>query len=621
MHAPIVDSCIVLILIGISWLTLTGAGLQLLGWLKFPETGSAERLFLAFTCGAGFTGTIIFLAAAAGLLISPLLYTVTVLLVAVAIRGWQRAGLSRLDVMPPPVGITEKISLVAALLLLMTALLLTLTPEIGKDALVYHLAAPKIYLKQHGFSFIPGNIFSNLPFQSEMLYLLALFLKGDVLAKGINFLALPMLMLGMVVMATRKLGSCYPYTGVFVFAMIPTVFELAHMAYADLYAALFVLAALYTFLQWQENCELPWIGLCGLFLGFALATKYSVLILPLLGFLGILVRFRDGEDGRKLVATIAVFTGAMIIVGAPFYLKNLVFTGNPLYPFFYSIFGGRGLDDDLARLFEGLYRHMGMGRQPIDYLLLPINVSFFAKMNSSRFDGLLSPIFLLLLPLLFRGRDRSPHLTTCGIFCATFFLFWVVSSQDIRYLTPILPLLAVFCGVVLTALAGSKILQAYAVTVILACSAFNIATIYEDFVKIRPLPVLLGSEARHDFLKRNLTVYGMYDHANRNLDPKDKVFLVNMKNYSFLADFDCFSDSMFESYSLNRLLSQSASPEQLLAGLSSSGFTHLMYDDNHVTGAKSLLGPKEIQLFSEFRKSRLQPVFSDHSYRLEKIIF
>lgn len=621
MHAPIADCFIVLILIGISWLTLTGAGLQFLDWLKIPATGSAERLFLAFTCGSGLTGSIIFLAGAAGLLIPPLLYTVTVLLIAVAIRGWQQAGLGRLEAMPLPVGTMEKFSLVAALLLLMAALILTLTPEIGKDALTYHLAAPKIYLKQHGFTFIPGNIFSNLPFQSEMLYILALFLKGDVLAKGINFLALPMLMVGMVVMATRKLGSRYPYTGVFIFAMLPTVFELAHMAYADLYAALFVLASLYTFLQWQESKELRWIGLCGLFLGFALSTKYSVLILPLLGFLGILVQFRDAEDGRELVPTIAIFTGAMVVVGAPFYLKNLVLTGNPLYPFFYNLFGGRGLDDDLARLFEGLYRHMGMGRQPLDYLLLPVNVSFFAQMNSVRFDGLLSPIFLLLLPLLFRGRDRSQHLATCGIFCVTFFLFWAVSSQDIRYLTPILPLLAVFCGVVLTRLADSKNLQAYAIAVILACSAFNIANVYEDFVKIRPFPVLLGGEASQDFLKRNLNVYAMYDYANRNLAPHDRVFLINMKNYSFLADFDCYSDSMFESYSLNRLVSKSASPEQLLAGLRSSGFTHLLYDDTHVTGAKSLLGPREIQLFSEFRKSRLQPVFSDHTYRLEKIIF
>ncbi|MCP4107168.1 MAG: hypothetical protein GY749_16780, partial [Desulfobacteraceae bacterium] len=66
--------------------------------------------------------------------------------------------------------------------------LLVLTPAVGNDALAYHLAVPKLYLKHHGFFFIPGNMFSHYPLNSEMLYLAGIALQGDVLAKGIHFL-------------------------------------------------------------------------------------------------------------------------------------------------------------------------------------------------------------------------------------------------------------------------------------------------------------------------------------------------------------------------------------------------------------------------------------------------
>ena len=42
--------------------------------------------------------------------------------------------------------------------------MLVLTPEIGKDALIYHIGVPKMFLAHHGIYFIPGNIFANYPF-------------------------------------------------------------------------------------------------------------------------------------------------------------------------------------------------------------------------------------------------------------------------------------------------------------------------------------------------------------------------------------------------------------------------------------------------------------------------
>jgi hypothetical protein len=57
---------------------------------------------------------------------------------------------------------------------LLVGFLLVLTPAFGKDALTYHLAVPKLFLKHHGIYFIPGNIFAHYALNTLMLYIVGL---------------------------------------------------------------------------------------------------------------------------------------------------------------------------------------------------------------------------------------------------------------------------------------------------------------------------------------------------------------------------------------------------------------------------------------------------------------
>ena len=71
---------------------------------------------------------------------------------------------------------------------------LAMAPAFSTDALVYHLAVPKAFLQAGGLVNLPDNIYSFFPQQIEMLYLFALALGSDSLAKltglGIVFLLL-----------------------------------------------------------------------------------------------------------------------------------------------------------------------------------------------------------------------------------------------------------------------------------------------------------------------------------------------------------------------------------------------------------------------------------------------
>ena len=391
----------------------------------------------------------------------------------------------------------------------------------------------------------------------------------------------------------------------FIFATLPSMFELSHLAYADLYVALYALAAVYTFLAWFDRGEAPWLFLCALFTGLAASCKYSALLLPFLGVLGVLLRHRHDEEPKGAVRDLARYVLPVMLFSAPYYLKSWLLTGNPFYPFLYSVFGGKGLDPDLSRLYNGLYHYMGMGRGWLDFLLLPWNMSVHAEMNSTRFDGITGPLFLIMLPFLAAVRKPGPHLKAIMVYCAANFLFWAVSSQDIRYLSPVLPFLALLSGVILTRYRRNTGITVLLGIGVAGCLTFNAAHIARDFRKISPGGVLTGREDRDAFLQRNLPVYDMYRFINTNLPDNARVFLVFMRNYTFLCDRSCYADTMFEDYTLKQILSTSVSPDAVYERLKGMGFTHLMYDARFVTDEKSTLSPEQLELFTAFREKYL----------------
>jgi hypothetical protein len=372
-------------------------------------------------------------------------------------------------------------------------------------------------------------------------------------------------------------------------------------------------------MEWEQNQSYPEIILASYFVGLALSTKYSTILMPLLVFLGLLVNLRDSRDSRRSALTLALFISVTITSGAPFYIKNFLMTGNPVYPFFFDFLGGKGLDPRLADLYAGLYKYIGMGRSWLDFLLLPWNISFNARMESSYFDGFISPIFLLLFPMLFWIKKTDSRLKTIYLFSIISFLFWATSSQDLRYMIHILPVFAILSGVVLTELSNQRIKIIYAITVTGICTIINGYLITTDFIKISPFKVISGKESRDDFMRRNISSYKIYSYANSNLPKDARIFLVGMKNYTFLLDRNCFSDSMFETYTIRNLLSSSNSAAALHEKIKELHFTHIMYDDSAISGKYSLLTPDEKKLFNLYKDQHLGFIEADHSYFLAEI--
>jgi hypothetical protein len=602
-------------------LIMTGVGRLCLSSTAVRFASRSEGLFLSAGIGLVITGYAVFLL---GVMESLYPFSIGLLLTSLTLlsaAGWLRP-VRTVPEAPSGRSVWDLRALLLLGILLLAGFVLTLTPEIGKDALIYHLAAPKLYLLHHGFYFIPGNIFAGYPLLGEMHYLLALFLQNDILAKAMNYTLLCGTLLGMGLFARHVLqNQHFPSLSMLIFLSIPSVFAVSHAAYNDLFVTFFTLAAIYSFFRWSEHQLTAWLILCGLFSGSAAACKYTALLATPLGCLGILwLANRTGKGSRETLRRLAFYAAAALITGSPFYLKNWIVTGNPFYPFFYGLFGGKGWDPDQARLYDLLIQNLGMGRSLLDYLLLPWNLSIRAKMDSPEFDGILGPIFLLTLPFLAALRRWEKPLLMILTYAVLTFFFWASSAQQIRYLIPLFPLLALVTGAILTRYRSREKIFGLLLCIVAGSLAFNGYHIARGFIKIDPLRVAVGLESRDHFLSRTLPTYTMYRFVNQTLPPDARIFLIYMKNYTFLCDRDCYTDAMFEAHTLQKILWEEASPDRVRHCINSAGFTHILYNEHYLLGEPSPLSAEEKQRFLAFQNRYMRNVRQQGSYRLYRLI-
>jgi hypothetical protein len=610
-------------LVAISFIAV-GLGRLILSKTSIKFMSFGECVIFSIGLGFGVLSYSVFVLGAFQSLYPAVVYLLMGVLALLSVLGWVRAGhLSHRtpDFKKAP-SLWDKVATIVLVVCLLFGFLLVLTPAIGKDALIYHLAVPKLFLKHHGLYFVPGNIFSHYPLGGEMLYVLGLALSGEVLAKGIHFVMGLSILLGMWQFMKHYISEAlFIPLALLIFYTIPSVFVTSHQAYNDLTVTFYAFSAVYTFVNWFVRRQSAWLILCGVFSGLAMSTKYTALFLPFLGCLGILWACRHQKlSVQSTLRLLLAYFACTFIVGSPFYIKNWMMTGNPFYPFMYGIFGGKGLDPEQARLYDLFVRSLGTGRGFFDYLLLPWNVSVNARMNSPQFDGILGPVFILMLPFAFGMRKIAIEAKIVLTYCLLVFMFWASSAQQIRYLIPIFPFLAMMTAYILSYYRSRKGVFAVLTVFIAGSLAFNGYHMVKDFVKIGPVGVITGQEDRDTFLSRLIPSYTIFQYVNTHLPADSNVFLIYMKNLGYLCDRPYYSDSMFESYTIEKILAHAATSAGVYHTLKEKGFTHILYDSNYVFGDMSTFSDVDKGMFLAFQERYLKLLKSDkgryYLYRL-----
>lgn len=275
--------------------------------------------------------------------------------------------------------------LLAAPFLAVTLMAATLPPGIlwaeeawGYDVLEYHLAAPKEFFEAGRIFFMPYNVYSNLPLNSGMLFLLMMALRGDALDATISATLINVGLAVLFVAASWWAGRAYSrkagVTAGVLAATAPWLGYLAGIAYVEpgmLAMGMLALGAMIRAVSGGPQA-IRWALAAGLLAGFACGYKYTAV--PLIAVpLAIVPLFAQAAWPHRLKLA-AVCAAASVLAFSPWMIRNLVNTGNPLFPLAYSVFGARvGVwDAELEARWQHGHGWAGSGLRPDESILLAV---------------------------------------------------------------------------------------------------------------------------------------------------------------------------------------------------------------------------------------------------------
>ena len=521
------------------------------------------------------------------------------------------------------------------ILLLLTAVMTlfeSLAPATSQDAFVYHLAVPARFMAEGNLHYVPGNFYSAFPMNVEMLFTLGLLLDSEPLAKWFHWMlgagavaAVAALARHLAARSRERTDTPCGLLAATLFATIPTVALIAGWAYVDLGVVFFITLSSLFFLRFWESQRgrkveslrhesTPYLVLSVVLAGIAAGCKYTA------GFQGLLIAafvlvtaVREKRSPRLVCGQVGTVCFVVLAFASPWFVKNMITTGNPLFPFAYSLLGGDGWDADRSRVLAISLSEWGGGRPlwQLPELIWDVTVSgqFFSQAG---FDGVIGCGFLIGAPFLLVGWTMSREYRVAAWFFILHGVFWVTATQQIRFLLPALAVAAALIAVALCywkAKSGSRL-----PIVLLQASAFaNVLLIAVHFGTHNPLPVVLGFEVEDSYLEREVPGgdYAVFRHIEAKLPLESRILFGSCGNPAYLCKRDYHSDALFENFTLVRLLEGAETPEELSRRFADAGYTHLLFRFDCVfdpSGRKSEVPLKGQLLLAEFlsKYSRLE---------------
>ncbi len=457
-------------------------------------------------------------------------------------------------------------------------------PSVSWDANTYHLTLPRIYLAAGGFRPIAMSVYSNWPLGTELLFALAMLAKDYVLAKLLHF-GFGLLCVYAGYVGCRALHR--PLSGWLALPLFLTseivILEFT-IAYVDLAQAFFVTAGFVFMLRAvgrtadASGCLLLSGLCCGLASGVKVTGLASAAVIGVLYAPALDEARRRGALRKRLLDFGLRFALPVLVLWLPWAAKAAWYTGNPVYPLFYEALGGVDWSPELAERFRSWQRSIGMGREALDYALLPVRIFLEGGPGYARFDGRLHPVWVALVPfaLLVGWRLR---LVRSGLAAAALWLaIWSLGSQQMRFLIPMLPLLSMACASAVVEAIDRYVAPRWRRGVaVAAVAAAALLAVSAQTEAIRLAAASLGRDAEDRSALRAAAAHPVYRYVDRELREDAKLLLLGT-NHGFFLEREYLADSFFEASQIADWLSGAADADAARALLETRGVTHLLVE-------------------------------------------
>ena len=611
LPAPVSAVLALLLAVGMGLLGV-GVGERILGWLSIRPASDGERLVLAGGLGLGALGYGFLTLGLVGLLRPWAIFAMLALTgvwVWPQARRWPSRWRGKRAAWRPP-GFFERLGATLVVVMLGIVLARCLAPVTDYDGLTYHLVVPREYLQAGRILPRPGESHANFPLTVDLLYIPAVLLGLESAAKIIHLGCGVLLGLGVYALAWRLLGTrSGAWLALLVLATTPALGTVGGYAHTDLGWALFEFLAAYALLCWGSEGERGWLALAGVFAGLGMGSKY--LGLPALGVLGLAVLVQSGllirRSWRRVLGDGLLFGLTALVVAAPWYLKNWLWLGNPVYPLW---FGGQGWDAYQWATLLSTGTRYGPRQGWLGFLLLPWDLFRYSIGYFGPTPFIFPTPLSLLLPLYLLVR-RRPAINLLLLISLLRFGTWAISARNARYLMDIYPLLSVAVAYLLMELARQRRVRMLIQGIIFALLVANLTWQALLLVQEGSLPVVLGLESREEYLAdHNDPPYQVIRFINQ-LPAGSRFFFVG-NGQSYYVTTDHVADVNHDNWGHLAYL-WGEEPHQLHQALLTQGMTHVYYSGYDFAW--------QLNFDFEGRLARELTVFDEFAARCAQLIY
>jgi hypothetical protein len=376
-------------------------------------------------------------------------------------------------------------------------LLAAMLPATEFDVCEYHLQAPKEFFQQGQITFLPHNVYANMPLGAEMLSLLAMVFTGDwwvgaLVGKTVIAAFTPLCALALLAAGTRFFSQRAGIVAALVYisipwlgsTAIPYVVNVSSSGLIEGVSACYLFLALYALLlsrdadatsplpsaatpPKQRGASLPqkpdrksramvFVALAGYLAGGAVATKYPAVLFVLVPLAAWTLverlwrtkRDADSDGTRRPMgsafAALTVFLLASAIGCGLWFAKNWVLTDNPTYPLLYEVFDGKTWNAEKEQRWNRVHR-------PHDFSATALGKGLGDVLLTSEW---ISPLIAPLAMLAFFGWGKRPrsHAATMlrwELLAYVAFIvavWWLFTHRIDRFWLPMLPVAALLAG-------------------------------------------------------------------------------------------------------------------------------------------------------------------------------
>lgn len=458
--------------------------------------------------------------------------------------------------------------------ILLSFLPFSMTPAIFPDTLRYHFGLTKLYQDAGRIIYFPDIAESNISSNWQMLFMGQLLMFGPTCAQLFNWSALLVLTVA-VVICVQPSGRFWAAAFVISF---PFLLATTSITNNDIGVTLF--AAMMLLVARDQTYKNRWL-IAGVMGGIGAGVKYSYL-LYLFAFAVAVFMLVEKESAATRVKIVLTLACGALIGYSPWFIRNLCWTGDPLYPALSSILPwSNDFGKHVTQTYARELAYYGGGMQGIQRWALGLWRA--TTENSHYFESDFGFVVITLVPMLVWNAFRKGGNKLESLSFLLFIALWSAGPQVTRFVSVAVPAFAIAASEGFIELGKGLSGKVFKFVLILLI-AMNISLAWLALGNFsNPYGYFIKGESRNDYLLQYTPTFPTAHWLSQFGHADAKVLLIGVEDINFFTNPIQYSGPFDEKW-IVRKAAEANSPEDLANRVKESGI-NLIYVDRKQTEA------------------------------------